>query len=268
MDFLTKLENLQQKNNSLLCVGLDPQVEQIHKGFSFTYEGESLIFEFNKWIIDQTADLVCAYKPNIAFYEAYALEGLSQLKKTVLYLQNEYSRVPIILDAKRADIPNTAVMYAKNIFEYWAADATTVYPHLGMDSLEPFFAYKDKFTFPLIKTSNKDSNTFQNLKIGDTPYYLKMAQIISKWKFANLGLFVGATYPEELAQIRKIFPSTVILSAGIGAQGADIEKAVKAGIRSDKKGIIFNASRSIIYSADPAKSAKNLRNEINKYRSV
>lgn len=256
MDFLTKLEKLQQKNNSLLCVGLDPQLNQ------------SSIFEFNKRIIDQTAQFVCAYKPNIAFYEGNYPRGFDQLKETISYLKKNYPEIPIIIDAKRADIPNTAKMYAKNIFGYWQADATTAYPHLGKDSLEPFFAHKDKLTFLLVKTSNRDSNTFQNLKVGNTPYYLKMTQIISKWKFQNLGLFVGATYPQELAKIRKIFPKAVILSAGIGAQGADVEKAVKAGIDVDKKGIIFNASRSIIYSKNPEESAKNLRDEINKYRSV
>jgi len=267
--FPDKLDRIIVKNNSLLCIGLDPEIEKLspRKGFSFTGKGESLL-EFSKWIIDKTAKLVCAYKPNIAFFEAYGLEGLDQLKKIFLYLQNEYPQIPIILDAKRTDIANSAKMYAKSMFDYWGADATTVYPHLGLDSIEPFLSYMNNYTFLLVKTSNLDSVTFQNLKTEKGPYYLALAKEIKKWDRKNIGIFVGATYPKELKGIREIFPDKILLSAGVGAQGADLERSVKAGVDKQKKGIIFNASRSIIYAQDPAKAAKNLRDEINKYRSI
>lgn len=258
MDFKTKLNKIIQKNNSLVCVGLDPEKEKIKEG-SF--------FEFNKSVIDQTADLVCAYKPNIAFYEAEGIVGLEELKKTIDYLKSNYPEIPIVLDAKRADVPNTAKMYAKSVFFFWDVDAATVYPHVGFDSVEPFLAYKDKLTILLIKTSNPDSGTFQNLDVGGEPYYLKMAEEISKWKNENIGIFCGATYPKELASLRKIFPDRIFLSAGIGAQSGEIKSAVQAGIDKNGSGIMYNASRSIIYSQDPKAAAQKLRDEINQYRS-
>lgn len=265
MDFYDKLSKIITKNNSLLCVGLDPDLESIPAKFAGS---KDTIFNFNKSIIDLTADLVACYKPNIAFYEAYGLDGLYQLKKTIEYLKKKYSQIPIILDAKRADIANTAKMYAKSVFEYWDADAVTVYPHLGLDSLEPFFKYKDKLTILLVKTSNPDSRMFQDLKTESGPYYLQMAQTISKWQIKNFGVFVGATYPEEMRSIRKIFHDRFFLSAGLGKQGAETEAIVRAGVDGKFAGIAFNASRSIIYSQNPRRSAQNLKNEINKYRKV
>ena len=256
MKFQKKLNKIIKNNNSLLCIGLDPDLEKI----------QTSIFEFNKKIIDSTYDLACAYKPNIAFYEACGIDGLKQLKLTIEYVKKNYPQIPVILDAKRADVPNTAKKYAKAVFEYWKADAVTVYPNLGLDSVLPFLEYKDKLTIFIIKTSNPDSGTFQNLPIDKKPYYLKMAKIIKTWKYGNIGLFVGATYPKELKDIRNIFPDRVFLSAGFGTQNADIEKAVKAGIDKQKSGIMFNASRSILYAKNPRKEAINLRNIINKYR--
>lgn len=258
MDFKTKFSKIVKKNNSLLCIGLDPEIEKIPNNFS--------IFKFNKSIIDATSNLVCAYKPNIAFYEAQGLSGLIQLKKTIEYLQTKYSDIPIVLDCKRGDVPNTARMYAKSIYEYWGVDATTVFPHIGLDSIEPYLDYKDKLTILLIKTSNPDSNMFQDLNVDGTPFYKKIAEEVSSWKKKDIGIFVGATYPEQLKEIRKIFPDAIFLSAGIGEQKAQTEKAVRAGLDKNGAGIMFNASRSIIYSQDPGKSAKNLRDEINKYR--
>lgn len=264
MNFLKKLDEIVKKNNSLLCVGLDPDPlqEESLKARS------SDIFEFNQRIIDQTHDLVCAYKPNIAFYEANGIDGLEELKKTVDYLKYSYKEIPLILDAKRADIGNTAKMYAKSVFEYWGADATTVFPHLGFDSVEPFLSYKDQQTFLLVKTSNPASGTFQNLKTEKGPYYLAVAKEIKKWERENIGIFVGATYPSEIVKLRELFPDKIFLSAGVGAQGADLKSSVQAGIDKNKKGIIFNASRSIIFAKSPKIAAQNLRDEINKYRSV
>lgn len=271
MNFQQKLDKIIEKNNSLLCVGLDPDFDKIPK---HVLQGSDPIFSFNKTIIDATANLVCVYKPNIAFYEANGIEGLLSLKKTIEYLKKRYPDIPILLDAKRGDIGNTATMYAKAIYEYWEVDATTVYPHLGLGALLPFFTYENKLTILLLKTSNPDSGMFQDLKIttGD-PYYLAMAKEIKKWNYNSIGIFVGATYPEELAQIRKIFPEHIFLSAGLGAQKGTIEQAVKAGIDKEKKGIMFNASRGILYAsskkdfAEKAREeAKKLRDEINTYR--
>ena len=259
MDFQDKFKNIVSKNNSLLCVGLDPDVEKIKNV-------KDPIFTFNKQIIDKTFDLVCSYKPNIAFYEAYGIKGLLELKKTITYLQKYYKQIPIILDAKRADVGNTAKMYAKSVFDYWKSDAVTVYSYLGRDSLQPFFNYKNKLIIVLLKTSNPDSEMFQNIQVDGDPYYLKVAREIEKWDCSNLGIFAGATYPDDLRAIRKIFPNKVMLSAGFGAQGANIKHAVEAGVDGDGAGIMFNASRSIIYSRDPRKEAQNLKDEINKYR--
>lgn len=258
MDFKTKLANAIKKNNSLVCVGLDPDPEKIKAGN---------IFDFNKRIIDQTSNLVCAYKPNIAFYEAYGIDGLQELKKIIVYLRKNYPQIPIVLDAKRADIQNTARMYAKSAYEYWDADAVTVYPHLGLDSIEPFLEYKEKLTILLFKTSNPDSPTFQNLKTENGEYYMAMAKKIATWKYKNFGIFVGATYPKELKALREIFPNHIFLSAGIGAQSAQIKAAVKAGIDKNGEGIMFNASRSIIYAQNPKQAAQKLKDEINKYRN-
>lgn len=263
MSFKQKFNNIVKKNNSLVCVGLDPDLEKLPSSF---LKKKNSIFEFNKSIIDATFDLVCAYKPNIAFYEAYGIEGLQQLKLTFEYLQEKHSQIPIILDAKRADIGNTAKGYARAAFEYWNTDAVTVYPNLGLDSVLPFLKYKNKLTILLIKTSNPDSVTFQNISINKEPYYLKMSKVIKNWEYDNFGLFVGATYPTELKMVRNIFPDRIFLSAGIGVQNAEVEKAVKAGIDSEKNGIAFNASRSIIYSNNPREQTLRLRNMINKYR--
>ncbi len=270
MNFQAKLNNMVEKNNSLLCIGLDPDLEKLPKHL---LERDDPIFEFNKAIIDSTFDLVCSYKPNIAFYEAYGIEGLTSLKKTLEYLQEKYPIIPIILDAKRGDIGNTASRYAKAVFEYWSADGVTVFPNVGKDGLKPFFEYEDKLIIILLKTSNPDSGIFQNLEIDGKPYYLKMAEIIKQWNQKNLGLFVGATYPKELKDVRAIFPDSIFLTAGVGAQGAKTEEAVRAGV--DKKGdnLICNNSREIIYASSGEdfaqkirEKAKDIKDEINKYR--
>lgn len=270
MNFKRKLEKIIKTNNSLLCVGLDPDLKKIPKQFLKT---QNPIFEFNKSIIDATYDLVCVYKPNIAFYEAYGIDGLKQLKQTIEYLKSSYSDIPIVLDAKRADIENTAKMYAKSAFEYWDADAVTVYPHLGKDTILPFLKYKNKLTILLLKTSNPDSGRFQNVLVDGKPYYLYLAEAIKKWNFDNIGIFVGATYPKEMKSLRTLFPNKIFLSAGFGAQKAGIRNAVGAGINNQKSGIMFNASRSIIYAGNEKdfakkarKRAEKTRDLINKYR--
>lgn len=270
MNFQQKLNNIVQKNNTLLCIGLDPDLDKLPKHL---LDKKDPIFEFNKAIIDATHDLICTYKPNIAFYEAYGIEGLKSLKKTLEYLQEKYSEIPIILDAKRGDIGNTSARYAKAVFEYWKADAVTVFPHLGKDALEPFLKYEDRLVILLIKTSNPDSGIFQNLIVDGEPYYLKMAKTIKEWNFKNIGLFVGATYPKELADIRNLFPDSIFLTAGVGAQGAKTKEAIKVGVDKNGNNFICNNSREIIYASSDKNFAEASRNkalaikdEINKYR--
>lgn len=265
MTFKEKLDKIVEKNDSLLCVGLDTEIEKIPKKLRGQKEP---IFLFNKAIIDATANSVCAYKPNIAFYEAYGLETLAQLKKTIEYLRKKYTEIPIILDMKRADIGNTAKMYAKSAFEYWQADAATVYPNLGLDSVQPFFDYKDKLVILLIKTSNPDSKMFQDIKVNGDPYYIKLVKGIKKWDSKNIGIFVGATYPKELKAIRSIFPDKIFLSAGLGAQGGEVRDAVRLGVDREGGGIMFNASRSIIYASSGPDFAEKAREEAEKLRSL
>lgn len=247
MTFRQKLENIIKKNNSLLCVGLD--------------NGD---FKFNKKIIDQTVDIVCAYKPNSAFYEAKGAKGIEELKKTFDYIRKKHSYVPIILDAKRADIGNTNEGYVKFAFEYLNADAITLHPYLGREALLPFLNQKAKGCFILCKTSNTGAGEFQN--IGNL--YLTVAtNVFKEWNFnKNCGLVVGATYPKDLSKVRNIVKDMPILVPGIGAQGGDLEKTLKAGLTREKSGLIINSSRGIIFAENPRTAALTLRNEINKYR--
>lgn len=270
MFFQNKLAKIQKKNNSLVCIGLDPDLEKIP---SHLRKKPDPVFNFNKAIIKKTHDLVSAYKPNIAFYEARGLKGLKSLKKTIDFLRKNYPEIPIILDMKRADIGNTSERYAKAAFEYWQADAITAYPYLGYDSVAPFLKYKDRYVFFLVRTSNPDAKTFQDVKVKNQPFYLYLAKEIKKWKGRNVGVFAGATHPKELTQVRKLFPKRPILTAGIGAQGGTARLAVKAGVNKQGLNLICNSSRSIIYASsgkDFAQAARlqteTLKNSINKYR--
>lgn len=272
MNAQQKFDAAIQKNNSLVCVGLDAQLDKLPKHI---HALRNPLFEFNKAIIDATHDLVATFKPNIAFYEAYGIEGLKQLKLTVEYLRRTYANIPVLLDAKRADIGNTSKMYAKSAFEYWEADAVTVYPYPGLDAIQPFFDYADRMTILLIRTSNPGAARISDLKVGEKPFYLKLAEEVKSWDKKNAGIFVGATYPSQLKEIREIFPNGFFLSAGLGAQEGDILAAVQAGIDKDGGGIVFNASRSIIYAsegkdfAEKARdAAEKLRDEINQHREI
>jgi orotidine-5'-phosphate decarboxylase len=253
------------KNQSLVCVGLDTNQELIPSGISVT--------DFNKAIIDATADLVCCYKPNIAFYEAQGEKGLDALTLTVQYIPKD---IPVICDAKRADIGNTSEAYARAVFQQLKADAVTVSPYLGFDSVEPFFKNKDYFSFLLCRTSNKGAADFQSLLCDydgkQQPLYEIVAQKADKWNTQkNIGLVVGATYPEELRNIRRAHPDMILLIPGVGAQGGDLKQAVSFGIDKNKRGIIINSSRQILYASKGAdfaiaarKAAQALRDDINK----
>jgi orotidine-5'-phosphate decarboxylase len=269
MNFQKKLRKIQKKNNSLVCVGLDSDIEKIPKHL---LKKPDPIFEFNKAIIDATYDLVCAYKPNIAFYEAEGEKGLRSLKRTIDYLHKKSPSTPIILDAKRGDIGNTNLAYIKLIFDYLKADAVTLHPYLGKESLLPFLALKDKFFFILCRTSNPGAGEFQDLKVKGSKLYQYLAkQVVNEWNLNNnCGLVVGATYHEELKIIRKIAGNAVLLIPGVGKQGGDVEKTVQA---AESGPFLINSSRSIIFASsgkDFAQAAgeatTNLRDSINKYR--
>jgi len=261
MSFISKLFNATRKNGSLLCIGLDPNPDLIPK---------IDVLEFNKAIIDATHDLVCAYKPNLAFYEALGIEGLSILHKTIEHIPSD---IPIIGDAKRGDIGNTAKAYAKALFSAFGFDAATVNPYLGFDSIEPFINYQDKGIFILCRTSNKGALDFQNLCTEGLPLYEVVAQKAKEWNtHGNIGLVVGATYPEELKKVRSICPEMYLLIPGIGAQGGDLASAVKYGVDARGKKAIINVSRQILYASrgkDFAEAARDvaekIRNQINSY---
>ena len=260
MDFLTKLEKLSTKNNSLLCVGLDTDRVRLPKRTSQ--------FEFNKRIIEATYNFVCCYKLQMAFYEAEGLEGIRDLKKTVQFLKKDFPDFPIISDSKRGDIDNSSQKYANELFDYFKFDATTVSPYLGLDSLQPFFKRKNKGVIVICRTSNPGAADIQDIIAGKDPLYVHVAKKIINWnkEYKNLLMVVGATWPEELARIRRLTPEMTFLVPGIGVQGGDLKKTLKAGLRKDKKGLIIHAARSIIYAKDPKDSAKTLRDGINKYR--
>ena len=272
MTFQEKLDVIIKKNNSLLCVGLDSDIKKLPAPLLSKPSGQ---FLFNKAIIDATHDLVCAYKPNSAFYEGAGAAGMEQLKKTCEYIRLNYPDVVIILDAKRGDIGNTNGGYVEYAFEYMGADAITLHPYLGKEALQPFLDRVDKGCIILCKTSNPGSGELQDLAVDGKPLYQRVAENISKnWNAnGNCMLVVGATYPEELAEVRKITGDMTFLVPGIGVQGGDVEKTVKAGLNSQKAGMMINSSRGIIFAssgedfAEKAREeAEKLKNDINKYK--
>jgi orotidine-5'-phosphate decarboxylase len=270
MNFKEKLSKIVKKNNSLLCIGLDIDKEKIP---THLFKNSTTPYvEFNEMIIDATSDFVCAYKLNMAFYEVFGKHGYEILEKTISYIPKD---IIVILDGKRNDIGNTAKMYAKSLFEGLNADAVTVNPYLGKDSILPFLEYKDKCSFILCRTSNPSAVDFQNLIVSKNPLYEIVARKIKEWdNFGNCGAVVGATYPNELKVIRGILGEEIpILIPGVGAQGGDAEKTVKNGANKNGEMAIINSSRGIIYAskdetfAEKAKNeAKSLRDEINRYR--
>jgi orotidine 5'-phosphate decarboxylase subfamily 2 len=221
-DFFGFLEHTIEKNDSLLCVGLDPRPERISDGD---------VLAFNRRIVDATCDLACVYKPNVAFYEALGVEGLIALKATIDYIHA--TGLPVILDAKRGDIGSTAQAYAQAAFDVWGVDAITVNPYLGGDALEPFIARQDKGVFVLCHTSNPGAQDLQNLEVAGRPLYQHVAELARRWnQHGNVGLVIGATFPEEIVTIRAEAPDTWFLVPGVGAQGGDLEAAVSAGLNA------------------------------------
>ena len=267
MSFRERVIATARANDSWLCVGLDPDPSLMPT---------VSLAEFNRAIIDATLDLVCAYKPNVAFYQALGLPGLEALAETVRHISG---RVPVIADAKCADVGHTAAAYARGYFDAFGFDAVTVNPYLGYDGVEPFLSYADKGVFLLCRTSNPRAADVQELRClppgapgRDTVYlYEVIASQSREWnQNGNLGLVVGATSPNELHRVRKLCPEQLILIPGVGPQGGDLQGSLRAGVDAKGEGAIINASRQVIYAsrgrdfaAAARASAQQLRNQIN-----
>ena len=268
--FIDKLRAAWAAHDSLVCVGLDPELERFPAHIAAE---ASPIFQFNKAIIDATHDLVCAYKPQFAHYAA--CEAEDQLERTIEYLHKQYPQVPVILDAKRGDVGNTAERYASEAFERYGADALTVNPYLGGDSLEPYLRHATRGVIVLCRTSNPGARDVQDLDVGGRPLYQVIAQLAAqRWNSrGNCLLVVGATYPQELAAVRALVGDMPLLVPGVGAQGGDVAQAVRAGQSAAGTGLIVSSSRAILYAeggrefAQGARRATQaLRAEINRGR--
>jgi len=268
MFFTQKLREIQFKQNSLLCIGLDVDQEKIPEHMKSRVNP---VLEFNRQIIEATQDLVCAYKPNLAFYETMGEGGLATLRETLMLIPKS---VITIGDGKRGDIGNTAEQYAKSLFNDFGFDSATINPYMGFDSVEPFLKNPEKGAFLLALTSNPGSKDFQRLKVNGKPLYEKVVRTAKKWnKNQNIGLVVGATHSRELKMIRKIVPDIPLLIPGIGKQGGDLKSVVRNGCDKNGQLAVINASRSIIYAssgrnfADAARAeAKKMVEEIRAYK--
>lgn len=250
MGNFSEILNYQWSEKRFLCVGLDTDFRKIPAELQKLPVTEG-IFQFNRGIIEATADHCCAFKPNSAFYEGYGLAGLEGLIKTNGFIRENYPGHLLILDAKRADIGNTNLGYAQAAFDVFQAHAITVHPYLGREALLPFLEDRDHGVFVLCHTSNPGAAEFQELKIEGTDLYKIVAAKVSQdWnRNQNCGLVMGATYPEQLAEVRKLADDLPFLIPGIGAQGGDLEQTVINGLNHKGNGIIINASRSIIYAS-------------------
>jgi orotidine-5'-phosphate decarboxylase len=265
MHIQDKIDTVITKNNSLVCIGLDSDEAKIPDHLK---TDPTPLFSFNKAIIDATHDVVCAYKPNSAFYEAFGDQGVKQLKMTFDYINEYYPDIVTILDAKRADIGNTNEGYVSYAYDYMKADAITLHPYLGKEALQPFLDRKEKGSVILCRTSNPGAGEFQDQGVGGKKLYAVVAEHISQqWNRNNNCLLVlGATYPEELAEVRKLVGDMVFLVPGVGKQGGDVEKTVKAGLNTKNAGMIINSSRGIIFASEGADFAEKAREEVIKLR--
>ncbi len=261
--FIEKLKAAIDQNNSLLCIGLDPDPIKYPASFADTITADTLT-DWGVNIIEQTADVVCCYKPNFAFYEQFGPEGLQALQRTIAAVPDP---IPVLLDAKRGDIGSTAVAYARAAFEAWQADAITVNPYLGQDSIAPFIAYPGKMAFVLCYTSNNSAKTIQEFGT-DTRLFEHIAQQGQTWgDLSQIGFVVGATQSAALIKFRELAPDSWILAPGVGAQGGDLNETVRAGLNAEKRGLIVPVSRGVLYAASPREAAVELRDQINVARN-
>jgi orotidine-5'-phosphate decarboxylase len=265
MNAVSKYERRVDAVNSLLCVGLDTDFDRLPTRFR---EEKFPQFAFNQFIIEQTAPFAAAFKPNIAFYEARGETGWRELRMTVEYLRDRYPDVLTICDAKRGDMANTTEGYVRGIFDLLGFDAITLNPYLGGEALRPFLDRADKACIILCRTSNPGSAELQSLMVEGKPFWKIVAEKVrDRWNArGNCMLVMGATYPDELREVRSVVPEMTLLVPGIGAQGGSVEQTVQLGRNRHNKGLIISASRGIIYADDPAEAAKQLRDAINACR--
>jgi orotidine-5'-phosphate decarboxylase len=256
-----KLARRIERVNSLLCVGLDPDLEKLPARFRSEKFPQQ---RFGEWVVDQTAEFAAAVKLNAAFYEARGAEGVAEMERTVEYVRRRHPELVTICDAKRADIGNTNKGYVAAIFDRMGFDAVTLHPYLGREALEPFLSRRDKLCIVLCRTSNPGAGEFQDLKVDGRPLWLAIAERVSReWDVdGNCALVVGATYPEEMRRIREAAPTTTFLVPGIGAQAGDVRAVIEAGLDANGAGLLLAASRSILFSDDPAAAARAHRDEI------
>jgi orotidine-5'-phosphate decarboxylase len=272
--FIEKLSAAWRTNNSLLCVGLDPDIAKFP---AHLQQQPDAIYTFCKEIIDATAATACAFKPQIAYFSAMRAED--QLEAICAYLRENHPNIPIVMDAKRGDIGATAEQYAREAFERYGADAVTVSPYMGFDSVAPYLEWKDRGAIVLCRTSNAGGSDLQFLTVDGVPLYQHVARLVAeKWNTnGQCGLVVGATFPQELAQVRSIIGDMPLLVPGVGAQGGDIQATVHAGKTANGMGMMINSSRAILYAKpnldageDFAQAAKRValetRDAINQYR--
>lgn len=263
MSVVRELEKIQAKNKSMICVGLDLDPKRMPAAYTKSIKG---MYDFANRIIEATSDLVCAYKPNLAFFESLGPDGLSLLKQIVNRIPDG---IPVILDAKRGDIGNTASHYAQALYEKLGAHWVTLNPYMGYDSLRPFLEYKDRGIFVLCLTSNTGSKDFQLLEVDGVPLYQIVAQKVAYWdKDQNCGLVVGATYPEQLAEVRQLADNMPLLIPGVGAQGGSLEKAVLEGSANFTKPAVINVSRSVLYASKDEDFDKRSRAELAKLNAI
>jgi orotidine-5'-phosphate decarboxylase len=270
MTFIDALQHRWQNADTLVCVGLDPEPAKFPSKFAHDPDA---IFNFCRDIIDATAAYVCAFKPQIAHFAALAAE--SSLHRLIAHIHSAHPGIPVILDSKRGDIGSTAQHYASEAFDRYCADAVTVNPYLGRDSVQPFLNHADKGVVILCRTSNPGAGDLQDMVVGGRPLYQHVAEKIAReWNDnGNCALVVGATWPEQLREVRAIVGDIPFLVPGIGAQGGDVEAVVRNAKTADGTGLIVSSSRAILYASngdDYAEAAANaahaLRDEINRYR--
>lgn len=271
MTFVERLKAAWQRNRSLVCVGLDPEATRYPATLGASPDR---VFEFCRDIVDATADVVCCFKPQIAYFAAQGAEDA--LRRLIAHIHDAHPHVPVILDAKRGDIGSTAQQYATELFDRFGADAATVNPYLGRDSLAPFLDRADKGVIVLCHTSNPGARDFQELDVGGRPLYQHVADVVAhQWNGnGNCALVVGATFPKELADVRAIVGDDVpLLIPGVGAQGGDVAAVVGNGRNSRGEGLMISSSRAILYASSGAdfadgarRAAIALRDEINRYR--
>lgn len=273
MNFFERLRELQRQKNSLLCVGIDPDLDAIRESGYQPSSDRFLLECFGSDIVVKTAEFAPVFKPNAAFYSAMGDEGA--MKDCIAKIHESGSLA--ILDAKRGDIGNTAAKYAHEAFVRYGADAVTVNPYMGLDTLEPFLEHEGKGVFVLCRTSNPGGSDFQNLVLENglrlyEQVAYRMLELDAKYGGGRIGLVVGATFPSELERVRSVVgkgaSGMTLLVPGVGAQGGDVEATVKAGETSDGCGMVINSSRGVIYASDMAKAARDTRDQINQYRST